>query len=145
MNKIDIDLDIAKKVLATVDAGLVQGVGQPAPGQMCVEAAVCFALGLPHGDNPPCVAPAVRALKIRLNDAAWKGWHGLLQSRKAAKFLHIDPANPSGWEHEGTATRYAAYPATGPTTQSDNMPTDSQPPSDPPVRSTECLADTRGG
>lgn len=23
----------------------------------------------------------------------------------------IDPANPSGWEHEGTATRYAAYPS----------------------------------
>ena len=38
---------------------------------MCVEAAVCFALGLPHGDKPDCVAPSLRALKIRLNDLDW--------------------------------------------------------------------------
>src|SRR5208337_5622979 len=62
---------IARKVLETVDAGLVDGLGDPVPGQMCVEAAVCYALGLPHGDDPGCVAPALRALKIRLNDAAW--------------------------------------------------------------------------
>src|SRR5208337_5228881 len=62
---------IARKVLETVDAGLVGGVGVPVPGQMCVEAAVCYALGLPHGDDPGCVAPALRALKIRLNDASW--------------------------------------------------------------------------
>src|SRR5208337_5641697 len=62
---------IARKVLDTVDAGLVGGVGVPVPGRMCVEAAVCYALGLPHGDNPKCVAPALRALKIRLNDSNW--------------------------------------------------------------------------
>jgi hypothetical protein len=63
--------EIAAKVLEIVDAGLVSGVGQPIPGQMCVEAAVCFALGLPHGDEPDCVSPALRKLKITLNDAAW--------------------------------------------------------------------------
>src|SRR5208282_6069749 len=62
---------IARKVLDTVDAGLVGGVGNPVPGQMCVDAAVCYALGLPHGDDPKCVAPALRALQIRLNDSAW--------------------------------------------------------------------------
>src|SRR5208283_4491357 len=62
---------IARKVLKTVDAGLVSGVGIPVPGKMCVEAAVCYALGLPHGDDPKCVAPALRALKIRLNDSDW--------------------------------------------------------------------------
>src|SRR5208282_6286802 len=62
---------IARKVLKTVDAGLVGRLGFPVPGQMCVEAAVCYALGLPHGDDPGCVAPALRALKIRLNDAVW--------------------------------------------------------------------------
>src|SRR5208283_3133203 len=62
---------IARKVLKTVDAGLVNGVGVPVPGKMCVEAAVCYALGLPHGDDPGCVAPALRALKIRLNDSDW--------------------------------------------------------------------------
>src|SRR5690348_7959777 len=62
----------AKKVLETVDAGLVKGVGKPIPGQMCVEAAVNYALGQPHGDNPvSCVAPSVRIAKIKLNDAQW--------------------------------------------------------------------------
>lgn len=42
---------IAVRVLEVVDAGLVSGVGSPEPGKMCVEAAVCYALGLPHGDS----------------------------------------------------------------------------------------------
>ena len=67
----EINESVARKVLDTVDAGLVQGMGKPVPGQMCVEAAVNFALGAPHGDQPACVAPTLRALKIRLNDASW--------------------------------------------------------------------------
>ena len=63
--------EIAQKVLQVVDAGLVKGKGSPVPGKMCVEAAVCFAYGLPHGDNPPCVGSAVRSFKIRLNDSRW--------------------------------------------------------------------------
>jgi hypothetical protein len=63
--------EIAQKVRDVVDAGLVSGVGKPIPGQMCVEAAVCYALGLEHGDDPGCVAQPLRRLKIRLNDAAW--------------------------------------------------------------------------
>ena len=39
---------------------------------MCVEAAVCYALGLPHGDDPGCVAASVRLLKINLNDKQWE-------------------------------------------------------------------------
>lgn len=66
-----LDETVARKVLTTVDAGLCKGVGQAEPGHMCVEAAVCFALDLPHGDNPPCVGSAVRAAKIQLNDCAW--------------------------------------------------------------------------
>jgi hypothetical protein len=66
-----IDITVARKVLEIVDAGLVRGVGNPVAGEMCVEAAVCFALGLPHGDDPKCVAPSLRQLKIRLNDARW--------------------------------------------------------------------------
>jgi len=68
----EITADIATRVLATVDAGLSMGPGKPIPGHMCVEAAVCFALGLPHGDNPPCVDPAVRELKIGINDTPWE-------------------------------------------------------------------------
>ncbi len=68
---IEITHAIARKVLNTVDAGLVSGVGKRKLGQMCVEEAVCFALGEPHGDEPTCVAPALRAFKIGLNDALW--------------------------------------------------------------------------
>ena len=62
---------IAEQVRDVVDAGLSNGIGKPVPGQMCVEAAVCFALGLPHGDDPGCVSPALRRFKIGLNDRAW--------------------------------------------------------------------------
>lgn len=67
----EITREIAIKVRDTVDAGLVKGVGVQVPGQMCVEAAVCYAMGLPHSDEPPCVSPAIRQLKIQLNDSAW--------------------------------------------------------------------------
>ena len=60
--------DVAAKVLDVVDHGLCSGKGEPIPGKMCVEAAVCFALGEPHGDSPSCVGTAVRAVKIKLND-----------------------------------------------------------------------------
>ena len=62
---------LARKVLDTVDAGLVDGLGKPTPGAMCVEAAVCYAMGLPHSDRPTCVGDAVRIFKIRINDALW--------------------------------------------------------------------------
>ena len=68
---IEITEAIARKVVDVVDAGLVHGKGIPEPGKMCVEAAVCFAMGLPHGDEPSCVSPALRRLKIGLNDRRW--------------------------------------------------------------------------
>src|SRR5262245_26523286 len=67
----EITREIATKVRDVVDAGLSNGLGTPEPGKMCVEAAVCYALGLPHGDDPACVAPSLRRLKIGLNDRAW--------------------------------------------------------------------------
>ena len=47
---------VARKVLKTVDAGLCSGKGAPEPGKMCVEAAVCFALGLPTAMSRPASA-----------------------------------------------------------------------------------------
>jgi hypothetical protein len=67
----DIRESVARKVLTTVDAGLSKGMGTPEPGQMCVEAAVNYALGADHGDQPACVSPVLRRLKIRLNDSNW--------------------------------------------------------------------------
>ena len=64
--------ELAQKVRDTVDAGLSMGKGNPIPGQMCVEAAVNYAMGLPHGDDPSCVGRAVRNFKITLNDS--QGW-----------------------------------------------------------------------
>ena len=66
-----ITLQQAIAVRDAIKPGLVKGVGKPVPGQMCVEAAVCYALGQPHGDDPECVAPSVRAFKIALNDSDW--------------------------------------------------------------------------
>ena len=68
---IKLNLRIARKVLSTVDAGLVRGLGKPIPGQMCVEAAVNYAIGNKHGDDPKCVGKAVRDFKIKLNDCDW--------------------------------------------------------------------------
>lgn len=67
----EINETLVTDLLSIVDAGLVRGVGVPIPGSMCVEAAVCFALGLPHGDDPQCVSHILRELKIRLNDGTW--------------------------------------------------------------------------
>ena len=50
--------------------GLSCGLGS-AGQQVCIEAAICESLGLPHGDDPGCVSPAVRAFKIALNDSSW--------------------------------------------------------------------------
>jgi hypothetical protein len=66
-----INRDVAKKVLKTVDKGLSKGLGNPVPGGMCVEAAVCYAMGMPHGDEPVCVGSAFRSYKICINDANW--------------------------------------------------------------------------
>lgn len=65
---------ITKQVVEKFDAilsrGLCSGVGRP-NGQMCIEAAVVQALGLPFGDNLKCVEPAIRSFKITLNDSRW--------------------------------------------------------------------------
>lgn len=62
----------AKRVLRVVNKGLTFGMGSPHPGEMCVEAAVSYALDLPFNDAPKCVAPALRTFKIDLNDS--EGW-----------------------------------------------------------------------
>lgn len=62
---------VVKKVIATVSKGLTNGKGVQIPGKMCVEAAICYAYGLPHSDKPPCVGEAIRDFKIVLNDSDW--------------------------------------------------------------------------
>lgn len=76
---------LAQRVLAVVDKGLIYGQDngdpnprtweqintsnmRPKPGYMCVEAAVCYAMGEPHSDEPSCVSTEVRVWKIAVND-----------------------------------------------------------------------------
>jgi hypothetical protein len=71
MSNTEVTLETARNVAEVVGKGLCYGLGKPEPGKMCVEAAVCYAMGLPHSDEPPCVSDAVRAAKIQLNDSKW--------------------------------------------------------------------------
>jgi len=68
---IEITKELVAKIDETLSHGLSHGLGNPIPGQMCVEAAICYSLGLDHSDDPKCVDSAIRALKIRLNDSSW--------------------------------------------------------------------------
>lgn len=67
----EVSKDLAKRVLEVVDLGLSDGMGDPIPGKMCVEAAVCYAMGQEHSDEPTCVHHTVRDGKITLNDNGW--------------------------------------------------------------------------
>lgn len=60
--------EVIKKFDEILDRGLCVGIGN-LDGQMCIEAAISCAMGLPFGDDPECVAPAVRSYKIKLNDS----------------------------------------------------------------------------
>lgn len=65
------DLETATMLYDIVSQGLVSGLGEAIPGKLCIEAAVCLALGEPHGDAPSCVGVPDRNFSIRLNDAPW--------------------------------------------------------------------------
>lgn len=58
------------KIDKILKRGLCPGVGTRG-GLMCIEAALCYALDLPHGDDPGCVPASVRYFKLALNDSQW--------------------------------------------------------------------------
>ncbi|MBL8271964.1 hypothetical protein, partial [Steroidobacter sp.] len=66
-----------------------EGFGRREPGQMCVEAVVCCALGLPHGDDPGCVAEWLRCLMIQLNDCAWSSPHARACGLRRAALVQL--------------------------------------------------------
>jgi hypothetical protein len=69
--KVVVNKALAAKVLEVVNAGLCYGFGDPEPGKMCVESAVCYAMGESHNDRPSCVDLEVIHAKIALNDESW--------------------------------------------------------------------------
>jgi hypothetical protein len=68
MKKTQIQKSVVQLLIETVMAGLKSGVGIQIPGRMCVEAAVCYAFGEPHGDKPICVGSQVRDYGVTMND-----------------------------------------------------------------------------
>ena len=63
--------ELIDEIHLALDKGLTKGLGVPVEGQMCVEALICFKLGLPHSDQPSCVHKEVIQAKIALNDCLW--------------------------------------------------------------------------
>lgn len=59
------------KIIEVIGAGLTRGLGRPKPGHMCVLAAVSYGLGLPHGDKPPNISPALRLILLGINELDW--------------------------------------------------------------------------
>ena len=85
-----VDEALARRVLEVVSHGLSIGKGKPVKGMMCVEAAVCYAMDLPHSDRPPCVGGAVRAFKVALNDSgAWKSKLSRAEGMKALSIAQL--------------------------------------------------------
>ncbi len=80
---------LALKVLNLVDKGLVKGLGENKPGGMCVEAAVCVAMGLPFGDAPRCVNDVVRRFKIALNDCEWSSTSARAEGMRALAIAQL--------------------------------------------------------
>ena len=60
-----------QRLIEIINAGLVRGLGEARPGSLCVEAAICLAMGEPHSDRPSCVAVPDGDFGIRINDAPW--------------------------------------------------------------------------
>ena len=104
-----VDRALAERVLSVVDAGLTNGVGSPEPGKMCVEAAVNYACGLPHGDSPPCVNPAVRMVKIAMNDGGY--WRGSDHRAAGMRRIAIAQLGSSGPEFSEAAFTAALHVA----------------------------------
>lgn len=65
------DLELRARLTEIIQEGLVSGMGNPVPGELCVEAAICLALGEEHNDFPSCVAAIDRNVAIKLNDLPW--------------------------------------------------------------------------
>jgi hypothetical protein len=89
---------LAIRVLNVVDAGLVDGVGDPEPGKMCVEAAVSYAMGEPHTDRPTCVHPRLRQFKIWLNDGPWDSDLARTKGLREIAIAQLGSVNTLNWE-----------------------------------------------
>ena len=100
----EINAALIKKIHGLLDYGLVSGLGKPEPGQACVEAMICFALGLEHSDDPKCVLPVLRSLKISLND---RNWSSNKARAEGLRRLAIAQLGTDGLDEKDFVTRLA--------------------------------------
>ncbi|MCI0558027.1 MAG: hypothetical protein MN733_05990 [Nitrososphaera sp.] len=71
--------------------GLCDGEGEP-EGQVCVEEAVCLAMGLPISDDPPCTAKSLSSYSIALNDSQWSSPKARAEGLRALAYAQIGTA-----------------------------------------------------
>jgi hypothetical protein len=93
------------KINELLDHGLPTGLGTPEPGKMCVEAAISYALGLKHSDDPGCVMESLRRLKIRLNDSSY--WTSNKARAEGLRRLAIAQLGSKGMDEKEFAGRVA--------------------------------------
>lgn len=84
------------KVLKVVDKGLTEGMGEPKAGFMCVEAAVCYAFGEEHSDEPKCVNPVIRNKKISINDSDWSSKKARARGMRRIAIAQLGSLNVDG-------------------------------------------------
>ncbi len=70
---------------------------------MCVEAAVCYALGQTHGDQPDCVGYAVNCVKIMINDRGC--WLSDMDRAKGMRRLAVAQLGSRALDQYGFAKR----------------------------------------
>lgn len=64
----------ARKAASVIGVGLTSGLGKAVPGQMCVEAAMRFALGMKHGDGILSLAAEIgveACIKYKTRGSRW--------------------------------------------------------------------------
>ena len=85
---------IVPKLRDVIEAGPGgAGLGAPVAGQLCIEAAVCLVLGLPHSDSPKgCVGDPDRRFAIRLNDANWSSDKARAEGMAEFAIAHLGSA-----------------------------------------------------
>jgi hypothetical protein len=87
------------RLLELIDAGLVDGIGEPRAGATCFEGAVTMVLGEAFSDSPSCVAPVDRDFMIALNDAPWSSPAARAAGMRSLVAPHLDTArlDRSAW------------------------------------------------
>ncbi|MCC7531170.1 MAG: hypothetical protein IT342_21870 [Candidatus Melainabacteria bacterium] len=84
---------IALQVLAVVDQGLYAGPGHELPGQMGLEAAICFALGERKSDQPSCVTPALSRFCLDFSRGHWSSSAARAQGLRRLAIAQLGTAN----------------------------------------------------